>query len=76
MIPPDAQRAMARRAGAEVVEVNVYQMRSSDVSSLSRIARLWYHVICASTACTIDSSGQPSANARMYFSFRGESPFM
>ena len=40
------------------------------------MARLWYQVICASTACTIGSSGHASANARMYFRFRGESPFM
>ena len=35
-----------------------------------------YQVICASTACTIASSCQASANARMYFRLRGENPFM
>src|SRR5579863_2557467 len=51
-------------------------MRSSDVVSFSRMATLWYQVICASTACTIGSSGHASAKARMYFRLRGENPFM
>src|SRR5580692_8974940 len=51
-------------------------MRSSDFVSFSRMATLWYQVICASTACTIGSSGHASAKARMYFRLRGENPFM
>src|SRR5579863_8663606 len=50
-------------------------MRSSNVVSFSRMTTLWYQVICASTACTIGSSGDASAKARMYFRLRGESPF-
>ena len=33
---------------------------------------LWPQGNCAATCCTIGSSGQASANARMYFRFRGE----
>jgi hypothetical protein len=35
---------------------------------------LWYQVICARGACTIDPSGQASANALMYLRFRSENP--
>ena len=38
--------------------------------------RLWYQVICASPSCTIASSDQAWANARMYLRFLGENPSM
>jgi len=40
----------------------------------SKIRQLWNHEVCAASCCTNGSSSQASANARMYFRLRGESP--
>jgi len=56
--------------------LRAYQRRVSVSARRSIKATLWYQVNCASGACTIARSGQAAANARLYFRFRGENPFM
>lgn len=51
-----------------------YQRRLTGSLSLSNNSRFVLHGICATTRCTISSSGQHSANFRIYLMFLGEKP--